>query len=156
MNSDDRHIRLLIVNGVNLSLLGTREVNVYGCVSFEEHLADMRERYPQVAFDYFQSDRVGELAEAITSARNLHGIVLNAGAYTHTSVVLADAVRAAKCPVVEVHISNLFGREQYRRNSVLSSACAGFISGFGLQSYNLAVEAFLMKLNASEIKPQRI
>ena len=156
MNSDDRHIRLLIVNGVNLSLLGTREVNVYGCVSFEEHLADMRERYPQVAFDYFQSDRVGELAETITSARNLHGIVLNAGAYTHTSVVLADAVRAAKCPVVEVHISNLFGREQYRRNSVLSSACAGFISGFGLQSYNLAVEAFLMKLNASEIKPQRI
>ena len=156
MNSDGRHIRLLIVNGVNLSLLGTREVNVYGCVSFEEHLADMRERYPQVAFDYFQSDRVGELAEAITSARNLHGIILNAGAYTHTSVVLADAVRAAKCPVVEVHISNLFGREQYRRNSVLSSACAGFISGFGLQSYNLAVEAFLMKLNASEIKPQRI
>ena len=156
MNSDGRHIRLLIVNGVNLSLLGTREVNVYGCVSFEEHLADMRERYPQVAFDYFQSDRVGELAEAITSARNLHGIILNAGAYTHTSVVLADAVRAAKCPVVEVHISNLFGREQYRRNSVLSSACAGFISGFGLQSYNLAVEAFLMKLNASEIKPQQI
>ena len=155
MNSDNRHIRLLVINGVNLGCLGTREVNVYGCVSFEEHLSHLRERYPQVEFDYYQSDREGELAEAITSARNLHGIILNAGAYTHTSVVLADAVRAAKCPVVEVHISNLFGREQYRRNSVLSSACAGFISGFGLQSYDLAVDAFLLKFQPEDIKPQR-
>ena len=150
------HIRILIVNGVNLSCLGTREVNVYGSVSFEEHLSGLRGRYPQAAISYFQSDSEGEVAEAITSARNLHGIILNAGAYIHTSVVLADAVRAAKCPVVEVHISNLFGREQYRRNSVLSSACAGFISGFGLQSYDLAVEAFLMKFNAAEIKPQQV
>ena len=156
MNSDAQHIRLLIVNGVNLSRLGTREVNIYGNVSFEEHLAEMRERYPQIELDYVHSDKEGELAETITSARGLHGIILNAGAYTHTSVVLADAVRAAKCPVVEVHISNLFGREQYRRNSVLSAACAGFISGFGLRSYDLAVEAFLMKYNASEIKPQQI
>ena len=139
MNSDDQHIRLLIVNGVNLSLLGTREVNVYGCVSFEEHLADMRERYPQVAFDYFQSDRVGELAEAITSARNLHGIILNAGAYTHTSVVLADAVRAARCPVVEVHISNIYSREPFRHKSLLSPVCKGIIAGFGLDSYRLAL-----------------
>jgi 3-dehydroquinate dehydratase-2 len=146
----------MIVNGVNLSRLGTREVNIYGNVSFEEHLAEMRERYPQIELEYVQSDKEGELAEAISSARNLHGIILNAGAYTHTSVVLADAVRAAKCPVVEVHISNLFGREQYRRNSVLSAACAGFISGFGLESYDLAVEAFRMKFNASEIKPQQI
>jgi len=146
----------MIVNGVNLSRLGTREVNIYGNVSFEEHLAEMRERYPQIELEYVQSDKEGELAEAISSARNLHGIILNAGAYTHTSVVLADAVRAAKCPVVEVHISNLFGREQYRRNSVLSAACAGFISGFGLQSYDLAVEAFRMKFNASEIKPLQI
>ena len=150
MNNPE-HIRLLIVNGVNLSCLGTREVNIYGSVSFEEHLSGLRERYPQTEISYFQSDK-----EAITSARNLHGIILNAGAYTHTSVVLADAVRAAKCPVVEVHISNLFGREQYRRNSMLSSACAGFISGFSLQSYNLAVEAFLMKFQAQEIKPQRV
>lgn len=156
MNNDERHIRILIANGVNLSSLGTREINIYGKVSFEEHLAEMREKYPQVELAFFQSDKEGELAEAITSARNLHGIILNAGAYTHTSVVLADAVRTAKCPVVEVHISNLFGREQYRRHSVLSSACAGFISGFGLQSYDLAVEAFLMKFNTPEIKPQRI
>lgn len=145
----------MIVNGVNLSRLGTREVNIYGNVSFEEHLAEMRERYPKVELEYVKSDKEGELAEAITSARNLHGIILNAGAYTHTSVVLADAVRAAKSPVVEVHISNLFGREQYRRISVLSAACAGFISGFGLQSYDLAVEAFLMKYDVI-IKPQQV
>jgi len=146
----------MIVNGVNLSRLGTREVNIYGNVSFEEHLAEMRERYPKVELEYVQSDKEGELAEAITSARNLQGIILNAGAYTHTSVVLSDAVRAAKCPVLEVHISNLFGREQYRRNSVLSAACAGFISGFGLQSYDLAVEAFLMKYKNAIIKPQQV
>ena len=156
MNSDRQHIRLLIVNGVNLGCLGTREVNIYGNVSFDEHLAEMRGRYPQTELTYYQSDKEGELAEAISSARNLHGIILNAGAYTHTSVVLADAVRAAKCPVVEVHISNLFGRERYRRHSVLSSVCAGFISGFGLHSYDLAVEAFLMKFNASEIKLQKV
>ena len=134
MKKENDHIRLLIINGVNLSCLGTREVNIYGSVSFGEYLETLRGRYPQVELDYFQSDHIGELAEKITSARNLHGIVLNAGAYTHTSVVLADAVRTAQCPVVEVHISNLFGREQYRRNSVLSSVCAGFISGFGLES----------------------
>jgi len=154
--NEAEHIRVLIVNGVNLGCLGTREVNVYGSVSFDEYLSELRERYPQVEITYFHSDKEGEVAEAITSARNLHGIILNAGAYTHTSLVLADAVRAAKCPVVEVHISNLFGREQYRRNSVLSSACAGFISGFGLQSYDLAVEAFRMKFRSQEIKPQHV
>ena len=155
MKKENEHIRLLIVNGVNLSCLGTREVNIYGRVSFGEYLETLRGRYPQVELDYFQSDHVGELAEKITSARNLHGIVLNAGAYTHTSVVLADAVRTAKCPVVEVHISNLFGREQYRRNSVLSSVCAGFISGFGLDGYELAVLSFLQK-NGQEIKLYRV
>lgn len=156
MKNNDSHIRLLIVNGVNLSCLGTREVNIYGSVSFEEYLTTLRNRYPQVEIEFFQSDDEGALADAITSARNLHGMVLNAGAYTHTSIVLADAVRAAKCPVVEVHISNLFGRENYRRNSVLSSACAGFISGFGLQSYDLAVEAILMKYSDAEIKLHQI
>lgn len=156
MKNDGEHIRLLIVNGVNLSCLGTREVNIYGSLSFDEYLTELRERYPQAEISYFQSDDEGNLAEAITSARNLQGIVLNAGAYTHTSVILADAVRAAKCPVVEVHISNLFGREQYRRNSVLSSACAGFISGFGLRSYDLAVEAFLMKNEGDGVKLHRV
>ena len=151
MKKENEHIRLLIVTGVNLSCLGTREVNIYGSVSFGEYLETLRGRYPQVELDYFQSDQVGELAEKITSARNLHGIILNAGAYTHTSVVLADAVRTAQCPVVEVHISNLFGREQYRRNSVLSSVCAGFISGFGLDGYELAVLSFLQK-NGQDVK----
>lgn len=156
MNSESGHIRLLIINGVNLGCLGTREVNVYGSVSFEAYLEGLRARHPQVVLEYFQSDREGELAEAITTARNLHGIILNAGAYTHTSVVLADAVRAAQCPVVEVHISNLFGREQYRRKSVLSSACAGFVSGFGLDGYELAVEAFLMKNRGEDVKPTAV
>ncbi len=151
MKKENEHIRLLIVNGVNLSCLGTREVNIYGSVSFGEYLETLRGRYPQVELDYFQSDHVGELAEKINSARNLRGIILNAGAYTHTSVVLADAVRTAQCPVVEVHISNLFGREQYRRNSVLSSVCAGFISGFGLDGYELAVLSFLQK-NGQDVK----
>ena len=152
MKKENEHIRLLIVNGVNLNCLGTREVNIYGCVSFENHLEKMRTCYPQAEISYFQSDDIGALANAITSARNLHGIILNAGAYTHTSVVLADAVRTAQCPVVEVHISNLFGREQYRRNSVLSAVCAGFISGFGLQSYDLAIASFLMKNDSGDIK----
>jgi 3-dehydroquinate dehydratase-2 len=156
MKNEGEHIRLLIVNGVNLGCLGTREVNIYGSLSFDEYLEGLRERYPRAEILHFQSDSEGELATAITSARNLHGIVLNAGAYTHASVILADAVRAAKCPVVEVHISNLFGRENYRRNSMLSGACAGFISGFGLQGYDLAVESFLMKIRAEEIKPQRV
>ncbi len=145
MKKENDHIRLLIVNGVNLSSLGTREVNIYGSVSFEEYLGKLRDRYPQAEISFFQSDDVGTLANTITSARNLHGIILNAGAYTHTSLVLADAVRTAQCPVVEVHISNLFGREQYRRKSVLSSVCNGFISGFGLDGYELAVLSFLQK-----------
>ena len=142
---------MLIVNGVNLSSLGTREVNIYGSVSFEEYLGKLRERYPQAEISFFQSDDVGALANAITTARNLHGIILNAGAYTHTSMVLADAVRTAQCPVVEVHISNLFGREQYRRKSVLSSVCSGFISGFGLDGYELALLSFLRK-NVQDVK----
>ena len=148
--------RILIVNGVNLGQLGTREVDIYGCVSFEEYLQQLRTEYPDVAFDYVQEDDETVLAHHIAQAKGYEGIVLNAGAYTHTSVVLADAVRATSCPVMEVHISNLFGREQYRRHNVLSSACAGFISGFGLQSYDLAVEAFLMKINAAEIKLQQV
>ena len=151
MKKENDHIRLLIVNGVNLNSLGTREVNIYGRVSFEEYLGKLRERYPQAEISFFQSDDVGALANAITTARNLHGIILNAGAYTHTSMVLADAVRTAQCPVVEVHISNLFGREQYRRKSVLSSVCSGFISGFGLDGYELALLSFLRK-NVQDVK----
>lgn len=151
MKNENEHIRLLIINGVNLSCLGSREVDIYGSVSFEEYLGKLRVLYPQAEISFFQSDDVGALANAITTARNLHGIILNAGAYTHTSMVLADAVRTAQCPVVEVHISNLFGREQYRRKSVLAPVCAGFISGFGLDGYELALLSFLRK-NVQDVK----
>ena len=146
--------KILIVNGVNLKQLGTREINIYGSVVFEDYLQTLRARYPEVELSYAQSDSVDELAAIINQAVDYDGIVLNAGAYTHTSVVLADAVGTIAVPVVEVHISNLFGREQYRRNSCLSAVCAGFISGFGLDGYRLAVEAILEKIKACAIKPR--
>lgn len=134
-------LRILIANGVNLGQLGTREVNIYGHLSFDEYLADLREAYPDLHIDYIQEDDETRLAHHIAQATGYHGIVLNAGAYTHTSLVIADAVRTTSCPVVEVHISNLFGRELFRRKSMISSACRGLITGFGLDSYRLAIEA---------------
>lgn len=134
-------LRILIANGVNLGQLGTREVNIYGHLSFDEYLADLREAYPNLHIDYIQEDDETRLAHHIAQATGYHGIVLNAGAYTHTSLVIADAVRTTSCPVVEVHISNLFGRELFRRKSMISSACRGLITGFGLDSYRLAIEA---------------
>ena len=136
-------MKVLILNGANLGQLGTREINIYGHVSFEEYLERLKTLYPDVDFDCFQTDSEVELAGRIAAAKDYEGIILNAGAYTHTSVLLADAVRTTSCPVIVVHISNLFGREQYRRESVLSGCCIGFIAGFGLDSYRLAVEAML-------------
>lgn len=147
MNNLERNSRYLILNGVNLGSLGTREVNIYGSLSFDEYLQKLRQAYPSIDIHFEQMDNEGDLAAAITSAKGYAGIILNAGAYTHTSVVVADAVRTTSSPVVEVHISNLYGREQYRRESVLSSCCHGFISGFGLDSYRLALEA-LLKINS--------
>ncbi|MBO7647886.1 MAG: type II 3-dehydroquinate dehydratase [Bacteroidales bacterium] len=134
-------LRILIANGVNLGQLGTREVDIYGHLSFDEYLTGLREAYPDLHIDYIQEDDETRLAHHIAQATGYHGIVLNAGAYTHTSLVVADAVRTTSCPVVEVHISNLFGRELFRRNSMISSACRGLITGFGLDSYRLAIEA---------------
>lgn len=145
-NNRDR-IGILIVNGVNLSQLGTREVNIYGHLSFEDYLQVLEQNYPDIAFSYCQTDHEGELAQTIAGAKDFAGIILNAGAYTHTSVVIADAIRTTECPVIEVHISNLFGRENYRRNSQIAAYCAGFISGFGLDGYRLATEAILKKIN---------
>lgn len=138
-------MNILIVNGVNLKQIGTREINVYGAVSFEDYLPTLRLCFPNVNITLFQSDVEGEIARQITRSVKCSGIILNPGAYTHTSVILADAVRAISIPVIEVHITNLFGREQYRRISQLSSACDGFISGFGLDGYRLAIEAILQK-----------
>lgn len=133
--------RILIINGVNLQELGTREVNIYGTLSFDEYFKTLQQRHPEVELHYFQSNQVGELAEAITQHKDFDGIILNPGAYTHTTLVLADAIKAVAVPVIEVHISNLFGREQYRRHSFITSACKGQICGFGLNGYEMALNA---------------
>ena len=133
--------RILIINGVNLQELGTREVNIYGTLSFDDYFKSLQQRHPEVELHYFQSNNVGELAEAITRHKDFDGIILNPGAYTHTSLVLADAIKAVAVPVIEVHISNLFGREQYRRHSFIAGACKGQICGFGLNGYEMALYA---------------
>ena len=136
-------MRILIINGVNLSLLGSRETDVYGCTRFEDYLASLRSKYPEVNLDYLQTDKAEEIAAAITGAGDVDGIILNPGAFTHTSIVIADAIKAVPVRVVEVHISNLFGREQFRRHSFIAPACAGSISGFGLKGYELALLSFI-------------
>ena len=136
-------MNLLIINGVNLSLLGSRETDIYGCTRFEDYLASLRSKYTEVHLDHLQTDKVDEIAAAITGTKDVDGIILNPGAYTHTSIVIADAIKAVPVRVVEVHISNLFGREQFRRHSFIAPACAGSISGFGLKGYELALLSFL-------------
>ena len=135
-------MRIAIINGVNLSQLGTREVNIYGSQTFEEYFEHLRQMFPDVELTYFQSDKIEELVDALRKGQTCDGIIMNPGAYTHTAIVLADTVRSISTPVVEVHITNLFGRELYRRRSVISAHCAGFISGFGLQGYELAIRHF--------------
>ncbi|MDR0766048.1 MAG: type II 3-dehydroquinate dehydratase [Odoribacteraceae bacterium] len=133
---------ILILNGPNLNLLGTREPAIYGAVSFEAFLEGLRVRHPGVTIDYYQSNHEGALIDKIHAAGfSLDGIVLNAGAYTHTSVALADAVAAVAAPVIEVHVSNTARRETFRHRSFLTAVCRGVISGFGLASYELAVIA---------------
>lgn len=131
-----------IINGPNINLLGKREPSIYGSVSFEDYLAELRARYPEVQIDYYQSNIEGELIDKIQQVGfDADGIILNAGAYTHTSIALQDAIRAVKSPVVEVHISNVHAREAFRHVSMISCACLGVICGFGLNSYRLALEA---------------
>jgi len=137
-------MRLGIINGPNLNLLGLREKDIYGNRSFETYLEELRGKFPAIEFIYFQSNVEGELINRLHELGfQLDGIILNAGAYTHTSIALADAVAAIKVPVVEVHISNIFAREDYRHVSYLGKHCAGSISGFGLKGYELAVKSFL-------------
>jgi 3-dehydroquinate dehydratase-2 len=136
--------KILIVNGPNLNLLGQREPGIYGSESMENYLPQLREQYPDVEIDYYQSNVEGELINKMQEAGfygDCDGIVLNAGAYTHTSVALHDCIRSLKCPVVEVHISNVHKREAFRHQSMISAACLGVICGFGLASYSLAVAA---------------
>ncbi len=137
-------MKILIVNGPNINLLGKREPGIYGSVSFEDYLAELRGRYAGVQIDYYQSNVEGFLIDRIQLAGfEVDGIILNAGAYTHTSIALQDAIRAVPAPVVEVHISNVHAREEFRHRSMISSACRGVICGFGLDSYRLALEALM-------------
>lgn len=139
-------MKLIIINGPNLNLLGIREKEVYGNKTFDDYFEELKEKYPQVELEYYQNNVEGELINEIQEKGFLYdGIILNAGGYTHTSVAIADAVKAIKAPVVEVHISNIFAREDYRHVSYLGKNCAGSISGFGLKSYDLAIEYFLKK-----------
>lgn len=137
--------KILILNGPNLNLQGKRDVNIYGSTTFEEYIAQLSARYDtRVEFDYFQSNIEGELINAIhQSVGRYDGIVLNAGGYTHTSVALRDAISAVATPVVEVHISSILAREEFRHISMIAPVAKGSIMGFGLDSYRLGVEALL-------------
>ena len=139
-------MKIQIINGPNLNLLGQREPGIYGSESFDAYLEQLRAKYPDVTIDYYQSNVEGELINKMQQAGFFDacdGIVLNAGAYTHTSVALHDCIRSLRCPVIEVHISNVHKREPFRHHSFISAACQGVICGFGLDSYRLAIEALL-------------
>ena len=137
-------MKILIMNGPNLNLLGVREPGIYGSSSFESYLPQLKERYPGVELEYYQSNIEGEMINKLQEVGFTYdGVVLNAGAYTHTSVALHDCIRSLRCPVIEVHISNVHTREEFRHHSYLSPACKGVICGFGLDSYRLAVEGIL-------------
>lgn len=157
-----QNMKILIINGPNLNLLGRREPGIYGAETFEKYLDELRTRYPQVEIEYFQSNIEGEIVDRLHQAgfgieANLRadashpagaivdGVVLNAGAYTHTSVAIHDAIKAIKTPVIEVHISNVHQREEFRHHSYISPAAAGIIVGFGLDGYRLAIEGLIEK-----------
>jgi 3-dehydroquinate dehydratase II len=137
-------MKIIIINGPNLNLLGKREKSIYGKKSFDDFFKKLKKRFRKVKLEYYQSNVEGELINKIQEVGfNYDGIILNAGGYTHTSVALADCIAAVETPVIEVHISNIFAREQYRHNSLIAGKCKGSISGFGLDSYRLALESFV-------------
>ena len=135
-------MKVIIINGPNLNLLGIREPGIYGKESMETFLLRLRKRYAGMEIDYYQSNVEGELIDKLQETGfSYDGIILNAGAYTHTSIALLDCIRSLRTPVIEVHISNVNDREEFRRNSMIAPACKGTIQGFGLDSYRLAIEA---------------
>ena len=137
-------MHIVIINGPNLNLLGTREVDIYGFQSFDIYLNELKTLYPQITFTYLQSNVEGEIINAIQQyGFTADGIILNAAGYSHTSIAIGDAVKAITTPVVEVHISNIYNRESFRHHSYLSAVCKGSITGFGLKGYDLAVQYFL-------------
>ena len=136
-------MKLLILNGPNLNLLGKREPGVYGSSSFEDYFEKLKKKFSKFNLEYKQSNSEGDLVTIIQEADNVFdGVILNAGAYTHTSVAISDAIKAIEVPVVEVHISNTFAREAFRHQSYISPNAKGVILGFGLQSYDLAIHSF--------------
>ncbi|MDB4927403.1 type II 3-dehydroquinate dehydratase [Mucilaginibacter sp.] len=139
-------MNIQIINGPNLNLLGIREKSIYGDSSFETYLTELQGRYPNLNITYYQSNVEGEIINKLHEVGfSYEGIVLNAGAYTHTSVAIADAIAGINTPVVEVHISNVYKREEFRHHSMLASNCKGVIAGFGLDSYRLAIESLIVK-----------
>ena len=139
-------MKIQIINGPNLNLLGKREPGIYGNLSFEAYLETLKKMFPAHSIDYFQSNSEGSLIDKIhETGFSCDGIILNAAAYTHTSIALHDAIKAVPAPVIEVHLSNVHAREAFRHTSMIAAACKGSITGFGLDSYRLAVEALLKK-----------
>ncbi len=142
-------MKILIINGPNLNLLGIREPEIYGYTKFEDYLEELKKRFSETELIYFQSNSEGTIIDKLhwSHYAKLDGIVLNAGAYTHYSYAIHDAIKSIDVPVIEVHISNIFAREDFRKNSVIAPACIGTISGFGLKSYDLAITFFKNYLN---------
>lgn len=141
-------MKILIINGPNLNLLGKREPDIYGSQSFEDFLEELQGEFPDVEITYFQSNIEGELIDVIHLAGfEVNGILLNAGGYTHTSVAISDAIAGVTTPVLEVHISNIYKREEFRHKSIISKECVGLISGLGLDSYRLGINYFLLNKN---------
>ena len=141
-------MKIQIINGPNLNLLGTREPGVYGSITFTEFLENIRSRFPDIEIDYFQSNVEGEIINKIQETGfNYDGIILNAGGYTHTSVAIRDSITEFKTPVIEVHISNIHAREEFRHQSMISAVCMGVIAGFGLNSYKLEIKALQLANN---------
>lgn len=137
-------MNIQIINGPNLNLLGVREKSIYGDSSFDDYLIELRKRYANITINYYQSNVEGEIINKLHEVGfSCDGIVINAGAYTHTSVAISDAIAGIKTPVIEVHISNVYKREEFRHKSLLAANCRGVIAGFGMDSYRLAVENFL-------------
>lgn len=135
-------MKIMIINGPNLNLLGTREPEIYGSQTFEDYLSILKKKFPDHTIEYFQSNVEGELINEIQRIGfSYHAIILNAGGYTHTSVAIADAIASVKTPVIEVHISNPYAREEFRHKSLLAPKCKGLIAGFGMKSYELAIKS---------------
>ena len=139
-------MKILIINGPNLNLLGKREPDIYGHQSFEDFLEELRSEFAEIEIAYFQSNIEGEIIDIIHLAGfEVNGILLNAGGYTHTSVAISDAIAGVTTPVLEIHISNIYKREEFRHKSIISKECVGLISGLGLDSYRLGINYFLLK-----------